>query len=264
MENNNKINNPMISPLETEDTIDILELFRVLWKRVLVLIIALIIGATGAAVGTMLFITPQYESKSMIYIYGKTTSITSLTDLQLGSQLTVDFQIIAKTREVIEAAAYDIGLNESYESIVDRVTINNPQNSRILEIIVRDSDPTRACNLSNSIANQLRIRIADVMNTDEPSTVEAARVALHPVSPSIKKNAVLGGLGAFAVAAAIVIAIHLLDDTIKSEEDIEKYMHQNVIAVVPLVNGLGGGKHSAGKKKKKSSSSKKTEEVATT
>ena len=246
---------------EEEETIDILELLRVLWSKAALLIVAAMLGLTISVLYTIFYVTPQYQASSMIYVYGKTTSITSITDLQIGSQLTVDFQIIATTRDVIEAAADDIGLNASYEQIIRKVTIENPNNSRIIKIIVTDSDPQLACNLSNAIANQLRTRIAKVMNTDEPSVVEAAIVPIHPISPSIAKNGILGGAGAFVIVAAIIIIVHLMDDSIKSEEDIEKYLHQNVLAVVPLVNSMVDKKGKKSSKDDKNKTSVKAQHV---
>ncbi|MCQ2516235.1 MAG: Wzz/FepE/Etk N-terminal domain-containing protein [Saccharofermentans sp.] len=235
-----------------EDTIDLLDLLKYLWNKVALLIVAAMLGLTIAVIYTIFFVTPQYRASSMIYVFSKTTSVTSVADLQIGSQLTIDFQIIATTRDVIEAAAQDIGLNASYENIVRKVTIENPGNSRIIKIVVTDANPQLACNLSNAIANQLRMRIATVMNTEEPSLVEAAIVPIHPVSPSIPKNAVIGGAGAFAIVAAVLVVIYLLDDSIKSEEDIEKYLKQNVLAVVPVVSSMSESKK--GKKSKKTTS----------
>lgn len=232
-----------------EETIDLLELLKVLWDKASLLIAAAMIGLTVSVLYTIFYITPQYEASSMIYVFSKTTSVTSIADLQIGYQLTVDFQIIATTRDVIEAAADDIGLNASYEQIIPKVTIENPEYSRIIQVTVRDADPQLACNLSNAIANQLRMRIATVMNTEEPSVVQQAIVPLHPISPSISRNATIGCLGAFFIVAAIIVIVYLLDDTIKSEDDIEKYLGQNVLAVVPLVN-MGGGKRKKNKRAK--------------
>lgn len=219
-----------------EDSIDLLELVKALWKRVSWLIVAFAIGATVSILYTMNFTTPTYRASAMIYVYGKSTSVSTLADLQIGSQLTTDFRIIAKTREVINAATESIGLDMPYEDVVERVSITNPTDSRILQIHVVDTDPERACNLCNALANQLRIRIADVMNTDEPSLVQSAIVPTDPISPNMYRNALLGGFALFAIVAGIIVVMFIMDDTIKTEGDVEKYLKQNVIAVVPYVN----------------------------
>lgn len=219
-----------------EETIDILDLIKMLWKKLPMLIAALLAGALVAASYTIFFVTPMYKASSMIYVYSKTTSITSLADLQIGSQLTVDFQIIASTRDVVEAAAKDVGITDPYEVVVKKISVTNPQNSRILTITVTDSDPELATRLCNALSYQLRLRIAEVMNSDVPSTVERAVVPVDPSSPSLAKNTALGGMGLLVLVAAVYVVSYLLDDTIKSEEDVEKYLRQNVIAVIPVIS----------------------------
>ena len=249
MNNQEKKTNPAIEAAQQEEEeIDLLEVARILWQKAWLLAICLIVGAAAAGIGTKLLLTPQYEASSMIYIYTKTTSVTSLTDLQIGSQLTVDFQIIATTREVVESAIEKLGLNVSYEDLVRKISISNPSNSRIIEITVRDPDPLLAARLSNTLADELRMRIADVMDTDEPSIVESAVVPKEPVSPSLRRNAAIGGGALFLVAAMILVIRYLLDDTIKTEEDVEKYLHQNVLAVIPVDHNTSSrGKTKPGK-----------------
>lgn len=243
MENHNQV--------REEETIDLLELVRMLWGKLPMLIAAFLTGALIAASYTVFFVTPMYKASSMIYVYTKTTSITSLADLQIGSQLTVDFQIIASTRDVVEAASREIGLNQPYETVVQKISVTNPSNSRILTITVTDADPKIAADLSNALAHQLRMRIALVMNSDVPSTVERATVPKAPATPSLAKNVAIGGFGFFAVVAAIYVVAYLLDDTVKSEEDVEKFLHQNVLAVVPVITVNNKRRHHRRKSKSK-------------
>ena len=219
---------------QQEDTIDLKQLFLELLSRWWILVLAFVIGAAAYGAYTFMFITPQYEGSAMIYVYSKSTSITSLTDLQIGSQLTSDFTIIAKTREVIEQVIDDLSLNTTYEKLQKKITINNPDSSRVLEIVVTDPNPDRAADIANDMASVLSKRIAEVTNTDEPSIVQKAVSIDKKVSPSYAKNCLLGGLVLFLVAAIIIIAIYLLDDTIKTEEDVKKYLGLNTLAMIPV------------------------------
>ena len=86
---------------EEEVEIDLLELFQVLLGKIGIIILSLVIGAALLFGGTKFLVTPQYSSTSMIYILTKTTSVTSLADIQMGSQLTKDFAILATSRPVV-------------------------------------------------------------------------------------------------------------------------------------------------------------------
>lgn len=216
-----------------EDSINLVDLFHALLRKWWVLVISAIIGAIIAGAVTVGFMTPQYKAKAMIYIYNKTTSVTSLADLQIGSQLAVDFQIVATTREVVDAVISKLELDTTYEQMVKWVSITNPQGSHILSIETTNPDPALAARISNTLADELRTRIADVMNTDEPSVVERAVVPAKPSSPSLPRNVLLGGGGCFTAAAAIICATFLMDDTIKTSDDVKRYLHLNTLAEIP-------------------------------
>lgn len=219
---------------ELEDTIDLLELAQVLLKKWWLLLLSFVIGALVIGIGTKLFITPQYKATSMIYVYSKSTSITSLADLQIGSQLAVDFQIVATTREVMDKVAEKLGLDLTYEQMLKKTEITNPTGSHILKIVATNPDPELAAEISNTLADELRARIADVMNTDEPSMVDRAVIPSKPSSPSVLRNAVIGGAGLMFLLGGFYIVAFLMDDTIKTEDDVHKYLGLNILAEIPV------------------------------
>ena len=145
--------------------------------------------------------------------------------------------------------------------MVKKITISNPDSSRILSIVVTDTIPERARDISNTMAEVLRSRIGEVTNTDEPSIVEKAVASNSKVSPSYAKNCLLGGLVLFVIVAAIIIIRYLMDDTIKDEDDIKKYLDLNTLAMIPVntneaqmvtpVKKSGSQKSSKSKKSKK-------------
>ena len=239
-----------------DEEIDLLEVFYVLWRKAWVLVLALVLGATGAGLITHFLITPQYEASSIIYILSKTTSITSLADLQIGSQMAADFQIIATTREVLEPIReeYDTeGVFKDYEAFVKNVEVTNPTNSHMLQITVTYPDASVAADISNAIADQLKIQIAEVMSTDSPSTVERAVVPEKHSSPSLTINCAVGGLVFFAVLAGIILVRHFMDDTIKDEEDVAKYLGLDTLAAIPLEHSGDAKKKSKQKPVKRTS-----------
>ena len=163
-----------------------------IWRRIWIVLIGILVGAVAAFAFTKILITPQYKATSTIYIFSKTTSITSLADLQIGSQLTEDFQIIATTRDVVQNMIEEAQLDESYEQVVKKISVTNPKDSHMLLVTVTDPDPEQAAMLSNILSDKLREQIADIMNTDKPSTVERAVVPARASSPNTRKNVFFG------------------------------------------------------------------------
>lgn len=238
---------------DEEITIDLLELARVVWNNIWLVIIAIILGAVLSFVITKLFITPKYQATSTIYILSKSTSITSLADLQIGSQLAGDFEIIATTRELLDNVIESENLNMSYAELKKEIKVTNPSNTHMLRIAVTDPDPQRAAQISNAVADELREEIAEVMNTDRPSTVERAVVPHSRYSPSYKRNVAIGAAVLAILALAIIIIRYLADDTIKDEDDVSKYLGIDTLAAFPLLKGQNTTTTKTTKKKKKKS-----------
>ena len=221
-----------------DEGIDLMEMGLVLLHHWWMLVIGLLVGGVLAGCYTVFAITPLYKASSTIYIFNKTTSITSLTDIQLGSQLTVDFQIIAKTREVLEAVIDDCDLKMSAGALSGAVSVTNPTDSHMLTITVTNPDPELAARIANSLADILRQQVADVMNTDKPSTVERAVVPTSPSSPSLMGNIEKGALVGFVLVLGFLVVRFLLDDTISTEEDVRKYLGLNTLATIPYDKAL--------------------------
>lgn len=233
---------------DDEIEIDLMELFHVLVKNAWALILCLVLGAAVAFGGTKFFITPQYEATSMIYILSKSTSISSYLDVQLGQQLTVDFETLATTRTVVENVINELELDTTYEELIGDITVENPSGTQILKIKVKNPDPVLAKDISNAMSEATANRIAEVMMTDKPTIADVAVTPDHPVSPSTKKNTAIGGLLGMLVAAAYLVIRALMDDTIVDKDDVTKYLGLTTLAAIPLNQDESSGKRNRRKK----------------
>lgn len=128
----------------------------------------------------------------------------------------------------------DLGLHTTYEKLNKAIELENPTDSHILKIHVTDKDPKLAKEISNAMAEAVADNISTLMSTDKPSIVERAIVSKKPSSPSLIKNTAMGGAVGALAAMGIIIARYLLDDTIKTEEDVRKYLQMNTLASIPL------------------------------
>ena len=224
----------------------------------MVVISTVLVGVIAFVISAFI-ITPQYESTSELYVLTKSTSITSLADIQMGSNLTNDYIVIVKGRPVVEQVIKNLGLNESYNSLKGRITLNNPSNSRLLEITVTDPDPARAKAIADELADVSASFISQKMAQDPPNVIQYGYADGKPVSPSIGKNTAIGALIGAVLAMAIVVIMYLLNDTITSAEDIEKKLGLNILGTLPLEekdDGHGGkkkGHHKSSSKKPKKS-----------
>lgn len=218
---------------DDEIEIDLGEIFHLLLNKLWVIILCFIVGGVIGFAGTKILVTPQYSASSMIYILPKTRSVTSLADIKMGSQLTSDFGILAKSRPVIEEVNKNLKLDYSYEQLASMVQATNQSDTRILRFTVTDTDPIEAKKIANELANVAAERVAYVMSSDKQKIVEEAAVPKSPSSPNTKKNASVVALVFAFAAAAIIVLRYLLNDTIQNEDDVKKYLGLHMLAAIP-------------------------------
>lgn len=226
-----------------EIEIDLLEILLELKKRVLWILLAVVIGGSVFGLYSKLILVPKYSSTAMMYVLSKETTLTSLADLQIGSQLTQDYKVMITSRPVLEKVITDLNLEYSYEEFKEELVIENPKDTRILQLSIEEADPNLAADIVNTVAKRSSEYIGEIMEMIPPKIVEKGIAAELPVTPNISKNAVIGALlGAVLVCAAVTLQV-VMNDTIKTEEDIEKYLKISTLAEVPAkrnANGKGG------------------------
>lgn len=246
-----------------EVEIDLAEICRVLLNKIWTLILVVVIAGGLAAGYTSFFMTPMYQSTSQIFILNTKVDL-SLTELQLGSQLTSDYMEIIKSRPVLEATIQELGLDMDYAALSNSITISNPQNTRILYITVTNQDAYMAKTIVDKYTEVSVNYIAQIMDTEKPNVIDYGHIPEGPSSPSMKKNAILGALLGFVIAAGIIIVRYMMNDSIHSSEDVEKYLGISTIGLIPF-DGAGSKKKTRGKDrtggdgKKKSQKKKKIE-----
>ena len=128
-----------------EIEIDLRELFLALKKRIVAILLTTVIFGGVSALITTFAITPKYSSSAQLYVMSK-SGISQLTDLTLGTQLTQDYMVIVKTRPVLEQVIKDLGLNLDYKELEKKITVENPTDTRIMEIKVTDDTGTCTSN----------------------------------------------------------------------------------------------------------------------
>ena len=222
-------------------TIDLVEVFQVI-RQWLWLIVLVALACGTAAYAFSKFVLPEeFESTTKIYVLDKsgaggTNSQSTYSDLQVGMQLTKDYVELIKSRTVLEAVMKDNHLDQTYtyEQFAETVNVQTPADTRIVTITVTNHDPALAQKLADDIRKRSGELIIDTMQIDAVNTYEKANYPDRKSAPSCGRWAVVAALiGALAVSA-VVIARYLLDDTIKTSDDVEKYLGLSNLALIPF------------------------------
>lgn len=237
-----------------EIEIDVLELFHVLLDKIWVIILAGVVAALAVVAATILFITPQYQSTTKMYVLSKQDSNTLTSqDMQTSLSLTKDYAELIKSRTVTEGVITQLNLDMTHEQLLSKMTVDSATDTRILSISVRDADPYVACEIANAIRDVAANHIKNVMDIDAVNVVETANIPENKISPSIKKNGMVGGIAGVAIAIAIILITYLSNDTIKTQEDVERYLGLSTLGTIPMSEADRKNKNKKKHKKQKRS-----------
>ena len=197
--------------------------------------------------------TPKYTSDTKIYVLTKQDSNAGVTvnDLQTGTYLTKDYMELVKSRPVLEQVIAVLNLDMTSEELSGMITVENTADTRILTIRVESEDPKEAKAIADAVRESVSVQIPEIMNADSVNTVEEGNLPTSPSSPNLMKNMALGGLLGLLLAIGIIALIYILDDTVKTPEDVENFLGLNVLTSIPISEGFKKTKKVKGMSAKK-------------
>lgn len=221
--------------------IDVLQLFRALWKRKLVILLVAIITSSVTFAYSTFVIKPEFTSMTRIYVVnrdqGEKSSLTN-QDLQAGSSLVKDYREIILSQDVLEEVVSDLKLDLTPKDLANKIKVTVPVDTRIVSVSVSDRVPEEASLIANSLREVAAQKIISITRVSDVTTLEEARPATSPSSPNIKRSTLIGFLAGVIGTSVIVLILELLDTRVKRPKDIEDTLQMTLLGIVPNLNKL--------------------------
>lgn len=233
--------------------IDLVELFYYLRHKLIWLILVFLLGGTITGLISYYLVTPKYEATAKVYMVSASTdSLINLSDLNLGTSLSEDYEEMLRIRPVYEKITEELKLDYGYEDFLKLIDISTVGNTRVLQITVETEDPEESKNIANLLADHAENYLPDLMETSEPNVAEYAILPEKPSSPDILKNTIIGAFVALLLLGGSFTVRFVMDDTFKSAEDVD-----HVFGIMPLtVIPESDSKDLKGRKRKKKKNKK--------
>lgn len=225
-----------------EESIDLMEIFRALRKRwYWVILSAIVFGIALGAYGKFI-VKDAYQAEASMCIIDSNKEL-SMSDIQVGSALTGDYEGIIKSRVVLNKAIENLKLDYSYKQLYNMVSVENPDSTRILKIYVTAGTVREAVDIANEVLSVSVDEIPHVLGSNTPTVLDKAEdLFVENTRRSVASYALIGVLGGIVLACVIVAVSVITNTSIKNGEDVEKCSGLSVIGVIPDYKG--------GKKKK--------------
>ncbi|MGN7938763.1 Wzz/FepE/Etk N-terminal domain-containing protein [Virgibacillus sp. 6R] len=223
-----------------EETISLKDLFLTLKKRLsLIIIIAAIATATSGIVSYFL-LTPIYQSSTQILVNQAKSEQQTYTnsDVQANVQLVNTYNVIIKSPAILDKVIEKEKLDITVGELNELVTVSSEQNSQVVNIAVQNEDPQRAANIANSIASTFKQEITTIMNVDNVSILTQAELGekQSPIKPKPVMNMAIALVVGLMAGVGLVFLLEYLDNTLKSEQDIENQLGLPVLGAITTIN----------------------------
>lgn len=223
-----------------EMEIDLKEICCLLLDRIGIICLSAVILAAAGFIVSRFVMTPQYVSETQIYVLSRQNeNNVTYSDLQMGSQLINDYAVLIKSRTVLEEVVRELNLEMSAGALGNKISVNPLTDTRILSITVTDPNPETARSIADAVQAAAAVHIKEVMDIEAVNVVAAASLPTAPSSPSVRRYTLMGGMIGVVLSAGIIVVRFLLDDTIKTPDNVERYLGMSTLASIPMAEEEG-------------------------
>lgn len=223
-----------------EETISLKEIFEVIKKRLLMIISITLVAAALAAIISYFLLTPQYENSSQILVNQSNSETGQMTqsDVRTNVELINTYSVIIKSPRILDIVIEELNLNITSYQLAEKLNVSSAENSQVVTVTATDPDPNMATNLANATVQVFEREVPKLMNVDNVNILTEAIPPENPspVSPNPLLNIAIAVVLGIMVGVGLAFLLEYLDNTLKTEEDIERHLQLPILGVVSHIN----------------------------
>ena len=228
--------------LPVAKTLDIMQLARVVLRKWFLVAIAGVVAAVIGFVYSSYFITPLYSANSTMLVDLRNSVHDDLSSEQVNvaEKYVATFAYIMKTNTVLDPIINELGLKESVSSLASKINIYTLEDTLLIRVSIKHPDPKLAIKIVKAIGQTAPEVINQRITSGYITEIEAPSVTVNPVTPNVARYTVMGGVvGIFAVVI-IIVAISLLNNKIKSVDELQETVNLPLLGVIPSLQKKNG------------------------
>lgn len=223
-----------------EETISLKELFQTLKKRLSLIIIITAIAAATSGIISYFILTPIYQSSTQILVNQAKSDQQAFqyNEVQTNLQLINTYTVIIKSPAILDKVIDQLKLDMTSSELNEKVAVSSEQNSQVVTISVEDEDPKKAAEMANTVALVFKKEISKIMSVDNVSVLSQAELGTDPspIKPKPVMNIAIALVVGLMVGVGLAFLLEYLDNTIKTEEDIEKHLGLPVLGAITRID----------------------------
>lgn len=224
------------------EELDLKELFNLFWHKKVQIILIILIFIVLGVIYTVGFITPMYTSSTTLLLAGtekqegqaQTTNSITATDITINSNLVSTYSELVKSKNVLSQVISNLGIDINEDELRKNISVTAVKDTELIEIAVTTQNPEYAPKIANETAKVFIQKVAEFYNINNVHIVDEAELSQEPSNINHQKDIIIFAFIGLVVAVVYVLVANMLDTTIKTAEEIEKYFKVPVLASIPV------------------------------
>lgn len=225
------------------EELDLKELFNLFWNKKLQIILIVLIFIVLGVIYTVGFTTPMYTSSTTLLLAGtekqegqaQTTNSITATDITINSNLVSTYsELVKKSKNVLSQVISNLGIDINEDELRKNISVTAVKDTELIEIAVTTQNPEYAPRIANETAKVFIQKVAEFYNINNVHIVDEAELSQEPSNINHQKDIIIFAFIGLVVAVVYVLVANMLDTTIKTAEEIEKYFKVPVLASIPV------------------------------
>ncbi|MGF2618150.1 capsular biosynthesis protein [Rossellomorea vietnamensis] len=221
-----------------EETISLKELMGTLKKRIRLIILITLTAIVVSGAVSFFLLTPIYQSSTQLLVNQSKSDQPEydVNDIRTNLELINTYNVIIKSPAILDKVAENLNMERG--TLNSKITVGSENQSQVLTVSVTDPDPNQAAEIANEVAAVFQEEIPNIMNVDNVSVLAQAEVGENqsPIKPQPVLNIAIAMVVGLMASVGLAFLLEYLDNTIKTEQDVEKILGLPVLGSITTIN----------------------------
>lgn len=225
-----------------EETISLQEIFKILGKRIWLIIGGLVAGIALAAVVTFFVITPKYSSEASLLVTLPQSDNEQVNANVVNSNILMinTYKEFIKGNVVMDEVKSIMEKEHHYKGTIEdlrkSVSVEQAQNSLMFSIIATTENAYEAEDIVNTTAEVFQEKAKETMNVDKITIASKGDLDFSPVSPNKKIALLIGAFLGLLVGTGFAFLLEFMDKSVKDDAFITDVLGYNLLGVISEMN----------------------------
>ncbi|MBQ6998200.1 MAG: hypothetical protein IJN62_00225 [Clostridia bacterium] len=225
-----------------EREINISEVIDLVLRRLWIIVTCVTVTTIISFCYSSYLVEPVYTSTGTLYVRNVEEvkdDRVDVSEINASQRLVNTYIEILRSDTFTKIIANDVNLGYTSRQIKGMLSMKSLNGTEILQIDVNSTNPDHAAVIVNSILKNADEEIIRIVKAGSVEIIDNGDIPTEPTSPNIALNTVSGAVIGGIISVLIIILIHIMDVSVRGEEDMADRYEIPVLGVIPTIKNEG-------------------------